>query len=56
MNLLKLLALILGTAEEVVPIFIHNPQSQKIEGIVIGTVNGVLQGLIPATPPTPPAV
>lgn len=45
MNLMQLLTLILGAAENVVPIFIHNPQSQKIEGVVVGTVNGVLQGL-----------
>ena len=54
MNLMQLLTLILGAAENVVPIFIHNPQSQKIEGVVIGTVNGVLQGL--QTNPVPAAL
>lgn len=47
MDWLKIVTLILGEAEQVVPIFIHNPASQKIEGIVITTVNsalGALQG------------
>lgn len=58
MNLLNILELILGTAEKIVPVFIHNPKSQQIEGVVISTVNGVLQGLTPTTstsPSTPPA-
>jgi hypothetical protein len=54
MNLLKVISLVLGTAETVVPIFIHNPQSQQIEGVVVTTLNGVLQGLS-ATPAAKPA-
>jgi hypothetical protein len=53
MNLLQLIETIIGVGEEVIPIFIHNPKSQKIEGIVIGTVNGILSGLAPAAPATP---
>lgn len=45
MNLLKLIEAFLGTAEEVVPVFIHNPKSQKIEGVVVGTMDGILEGL-----------
>jgi hypothetical protein len=52
----KIFALILGSAEQVVPIFIHNPKSQQIEGVIVSTLNGVLSGLAaptaPATPPT----
>lgn len=56
MNLLSLLKLILGEAESIIPIFIHNPKSQQIEGVVVGTVNGVLGALgTGSTPPTPPA-
>lgn len=50
MKLLDILKLILGTAEEVVPIFVHNSQSQKIEAVIVGTVNGVLEGLTPQPP------
>jgi hypothetical protein len=51
----KIFALILGSAEQVVPIFIHNPKSQQIEGVIVSTLNGVLSGLAaPTTPATPP--
>jgi hypothetical protein len=39
MNWFKLIALILGEAEAVVPVFLHNANSQKIEAIVVTTVN-----------------
>lgn len=56
MNLLAILKLILGTAEAIVPIFIHNPDSQKVEAVVVTTLNGVMTGLAaPATAPTTPA-
>jgi len=54
MNLLALLKLILGEAEQIIPIFIHNPKSQQIEGVVVGTVNGVLGALGTNKPPVPP--
>lgn len=60
-NLLLLIQTLLATAEEIVPIFIHNPASQKVEGVIVSTVNGVLAGLgKPAVPgaaaPAPAAV
>ncbi len=59
MNWAKLFAAILGEAEQIVPIFIHNPKSQAIEGVIVTTVNGVAQGLGlpvgPTTNPNPPA-
>lgn len=36
---------LLATAEETVPIFIHNPQSQKIEGVVVTQGNQLFQTL-----------
>jgi len=56
MTFLNVLKLILGEAAEIVPAFIHNPQSQKIEGVVISTLPGVLQAVSDATgkPPTNP--
>jgi hypothetical protein len=69
-SLKSLIVQILGetvvAAEEIVPLFIHNPVSQKIEGVVVTTLNGVLTNLMtgatatpaavaPATTPVPPA-
>lgn len=51
---LKIITAILGEAEQVVPIFIHNPKSEKIEGVVVTTLNSVLAGL-PTTAPAPVA-
>jgi hypothetical protein len=48
---LKIFELVLGTAETVVPIFIHNPNSQKVEGVIVSTLPGVIQGLGGVTPP-----
>jgi hypothetical protein len=45
MNFAAILAAILGEAEQIVPVFIHNPNSQKIEAVVVSTVNGVLSAL-----------
>ena len=45
MNFWKIFQLILGEAEQIVPIFIHNPQSQKIEGVVVTTLNAALSGM-----------
>lgn len=65
MTLLQVLELLLGTAERIVPIFVHNPKSQQIEGVIVGTVNGVVAGLqtpepaaapVPVDPAAPPAV
>lgn len=42
MNILALITAILGTAEEIVPIFIHNPKSQQVEGVIATTANGLL--------------
>lgn len=40
-NLLSIIQAILGTAEEIVPLFIHNQKSQKIEAVVVGTANAI---------------
>jgi hypothetical protein len=57
-NFLKILELILGTAEGIVPVFVHNTQSQKIEAVILTSVNGLLEALAaqasaPAPAPTP---
>jgi hypothetical protein len=44
-NFWKIFELILGVGETVVPIFIHNPKSQAIEGVVVTTLNEALAGL-----------
>lgn len=36
---------IIGEAETVIPIFIHNPKSQQIEGIIVTAGNGLLTQL-----------
>lgn len=51
---LKIFAAILGEAEQIVPIFIHNPKSQQIEGVIVTTLNGALEGL-GQQKPAPPA-
>ena len=55
MNLKALLAIILGEAEALVPIFIHNPRSQQIEGVIVTTLNHALSQLAPQqnTPAAP---
>lgn len=52
MKLLDILKLILGEAEQIVPIFIHNPKSQQIEAVVATTANAVVStfGVGPTTP------
>lgn len=45
----KVASAILGAAETIVPIFIHNPQTQAVEGVIATTAEGVVQGLAPAT-------
>lgn len=52
---LKIFGIVLGLGEEVVPIFIHNPQSQQIEGVIVSTLAGILQGLGTPASPIPPA-
>jgi hypothetical protein len=42
---LKIITAILGEAEQIVPIFIHNPKSQQFEGIIVTTLNSALGGL-----------
>lgn len=34
-KLTLILGALLGAAEGTIPIFIHNPQSQKIEGVIV---------------------
>lgn len=54
-NWLQLVQLLFGAAESIVPVFVHNPQSQKIEAVVVTTVDHVLEGLAsaPAVSATP---
>jgi hypothetical protein len=55
MKLLNIIEALLGTAEEIVPVFIHNPKTQKLEGVIVTTANTVFQelgtGAAPATKP-----
>jgi hypothetical protein len=44
-NFWKIFEAILGTAEQIVPIFIHNPKSGQIEGVIVSTLNSVLAGV-----------
>jgi hypothetical protein len=62
MNFLTIFGLLLGTAEDIVPIFIHNPQSQKIEGAIVTTTNNLFSTILalqqaknapPVSAPTP---
>jgi len=52
---LKIFELVLGTAEAIVPVFIHNPKSQQIEGVIVTTLNGVLAGLDANAKPAAPS-
>lgn len=54
----ELIALIFGEADNVVPMFIHNPKSQKIEAVVVTTLDGALTAFgrsAPAAAPQPAA-
>lgn len=55
MSLSEIFALILGTAEEIVPIFVHNPKSQQIESAVVTTTNALLQEFAAIEAATGPA-
>jgi hypothetical protein len=52
-GLLQLIALLLGEAEKIVPIFIHNPKSQQIEGVVVTTANAAVGALMSLPTPAP---
>jgi len=67
-NWLTFLGLFLGTAETIVPIFIHNPESQQIEGVIMTATNNLFTTILqlqananasavpaPAPAPAPPA-
>ena len=41
MNWLTIFGTILGEAETLVPVFIHNPKSQQIEGVVVTQANNL---------------
>ena len=57
MNWIKLFQAIMQTEELVLPIFIHNPSSQKVVGAVVvaESIFGSIFGLTLPTAPTPPA-
>lgn len=50
----SIVSALLGLAEEVIPVFIHNPKSQKIEGVVLTTANAVASEF-GVSVPNPPA-
>jgi arylsulfatase A-like enzyme len=43
MSIEQLLQLIVGAGEVVVPIFIHNPKSQQIKGVIVSNLSSVLK-------------
>ncbi len=45
MKLIDLLKLLVGLGEEIIPIFIHNPQSKKVEAIIVTGVDHALDTL-----------
>ena len=58
MSILALIAEILAIAEEdILPIFVHNPTSQKITAVVVSTAEAVTAALqqVQTPTPTPPA-
>ena len=46
-------SLILGEAEQILPIFVHNPKSQKIEAIVLTSAENAVAALAATPSPTP---
>ncbi len=53
MSVLEIIRAVVGAAEEIVPIFIHNPKSQKIEAVIITGADHALENLGSATGPIP---
>lgn len=51
MKILDILKLVAVGAEEFVPIFVHNPSSQKIEAIIFADVNAILASFSTSAPP-----
>ena len=45
-NWVTILGLFLGEAEAIVPIFIHNPNSQRIEGVVMTATNNLFATIL----------
>jgi len=56
MNWQKFFQALMQTEEAVLPVFIHNPQSQKIVGaiVVAESIFGQAFGAVPTTPPATP--
>lgn len=42
MNFLKIFEAVLGVGAKVVPIFVHNPQSQQIEAVIVTSLESAL--------------
>ena len=55
MNIWNLIFAIVGTAEKIVPIFVHNQKSQEIEAVIMTTVNTALTQLASPLPKAAPA-
>lgn len=53
--LLAIIELLLGTAENVIPLFIHNPKSNAVEGVIATVLNSVVPQLPAIIPPVPAA-
>ena len=45
-NWLTVLGLFLGTAETIVPIFLHNPKTLQIEGVVMTSTNNLFTTIL----------
>jgi hypothetical protein len=45
MNFWAIFQAILGEAEQIVPLFVHNPKSQKIEAILVTTAGAAMTGI-----------
>lgn len=45
MNFLKIFEAVLGIGVQVIPIFIHNPQSQQVEAIIITSLEAAMKAL-----------
>jgi hypothetical protein len=45
MHWYDIVQLILGEAEQIIPIFVHNPKSQQVEAVIMTTANNGINTL-----------
>lgn len=55
MNWLRIAQLILGEAEVIVPLFVHNPKTQQVDAVIATTLAHVLDGLTQGSATKTPA-